>query len=279
MRAILRFFKSLFSRKKKPPVVVVPDVVADVLPEIRWKLHINAHNLNDATLAKLAALHIEKVRYTVYWNRWLTEPGYREIVAKDVNCGLEVLAVLSGQGDLPDLSGFVEMVKDVHALNPANPLQIWNEADHVDGPGNGWSFFGGDPDLYCAHFEEVRRAVPSAFLVSTGLADGGDVLVRWVKALNRSSADAIALHSYGPPPLPNYKGKAELTRLHTHKRLYNTEFGSPQWADQRKDIEECARLDGLYQHSYVFCLNTGHDHEYVLTAESEAWLREWNGRT
>jgi hypothetical protein len=289
LRDLLR---RLFGLKKKPAVVVPPPVVLpplppvpDVVPEDRVRLGVVAHHLNRGILDRLAAMGVERVRYPVFWNRWLTDPAYRNVVLQDVNCGLDVLVVCCGQNELPsDLSSFIEMVRDIHAMNVLNPLQIWNEVDHIQGPGNGWQFFGGEPEPYCAHLEEVRRAVPNAYLVSTGLATGENNLARWVTALHRSTVNAIAAHSYGPPPGPNYFAKADLMRALTNKPLWNTEFGTPtswilhgvvHYPDQVQDLVECSPFTA-YRRSYAFRMDVGDGDPYGFTPTTEAWIGRWN---
>lgn len=254
------------------------------------------HDLSAATRAKLDELGVKRVRMTVYYYLWKHDIEYRALVTEYLasSGGLDLILVLhSGVGAKGDLEGFVEFLVQIHNLAPKAALQLWNEVDSPNGPGNGWLHFAGDPELYGKHVQVVRDRLPDAVLVGAGLSGSGEDLKRWVRALDASPVDVIAVHTYGFPVVLSWREKARVVREITDKPVWNTEVGIElaavpedlrgDWGEQQAHLLRESITEPLYDRAYIYVLQDGVPNGHsILGADGSlrpaaVMLREWNG--
>jgi hypothetical protein len=292
-----------------PPITIPPPVVPPIPVDTstppppvapRTPIYIVTHMLDPWAAGALADLQAPGVRFTIYVGLW-GDPGYRASVASSLANvqDRDVLLVLNGWTDARvTLPGFIQAAKEIHALYPNAALQLWNEVDLRWTPGNGWTHFGGDPARFVAHVRDVRSVLPYATLVGPGLASDGDLLARWVTALDRAPLDALAVHTYGVP-LP-FASKHATASAHTSKPIWVTEFGvdrggmpgpwleahfAGDWeAAQAHLIREAVRdYGGLYQRVYLYALEREGDQSESITRPDRSprpsyeWVKHWNG--
>jgi hypothetical protein len=214
-------------------------------------LGLNSHGLEVPHLAALSDLRVRNVRWTIYEDLWNRDRAYREWntarLRAAIRGGFQVLVVVQGF----NTAELARRFPGVEAWQPRN------EIDGSDNRRRGRE--------YGTHLREIRRAVPDAFLVASGIAPESAAEF-WLGMREAGvEPDAYAVHVYGPPLDRRVRSIADgVLAAADGTPVWITEFGVEARADH--GITEQAQLEnwrgllresaGVFDRVYGYALFT-----------------------
>jgi hypothetical protein len=265
---------------------------------------VGAHQLDARSVAQLRNLGVRRVRHTLYWKRWESEPRYRrdeaEAIRAATRAGFELLVVVHQQparfgyrNRTVAYSAYAEFMGVLaRAFPDVEAWELWNEMDvpgftDVFGAGTGASLrqigrnYG---EMLRLAYPAIKRANPRAIVVTGGMAS--DPEDGFLQGLLDSGApwDALGIHAYGLPVWSAVKGRAERAReilAGDHRPLWCTEFGMEEavipraWPRTKADVDQWHLASWrdpivgnedlhLYARMYGHVLTQGGDRSYDL---------------
>lgn len=182
---------------------------------------VGAHALDDRSLAHLRDLGVDRVRTTLYWDQWDSNPTYRREAAAQIDRaldrGVDLLLVVHGQparftyrNRQQAFDAYAETMGRLAKRFPrVRAWQLWNEMD-LEGFTD---LFGSRNDvpmrqrgriygqMLAKAYPAIKRANPRARVVTGGIAS--TIEAGFLQGLLESEApfDVLAIHTYGFPVL------------------------------------------------------------------------------
>lgn len=208
--------------------VATRPVTADAASQVPPVLGLNSHGLEVPHLTALSDLRVRHVRWTIYEDLWNGDRAYRAW-----NTGRLRAVIRGGFHVLVVVQGF--NTAELARMFPG--VEAWQPRNEVDGSGNRER--GRE---YGSHLRDIRRAVPDAFLVASGIAPESAAEF-WAGMRDvGAEPDAFAVHVYGPPLGRRVRNIRDSVRGDAQgKPVWITEFGIEARADH--GISEEAQLD------------------------------------
>lgn len=161
---------------------------------------LGTHSLLDHDLAQMRRIGVKRLRHTLYWHLWESDPAYRDWTARriEVACGMgfELLMVVHGTppgGRTGEAAAraYLDLMRQLaRRFQCVEAWQILNEQPiHSNG-------------LAAARFHDavygvVKAANPRALVVSISMDPTSAWGQAWLR--HRPRSDAIAIHVYGWP--------------------------------------------------------------------------------
>lgn len=241
---------------------------------------VGTHSLLDPDLAELQRLGVTRLRHTLYWHLWDSDPAYKDWTARRIEAacdrGFELLIVVDGtppRGRTTEAAAraYLDLMRVLARRFPCvEAWQIQNEKPlHGDG--------GQAAAFHDAAYGIIKAANPRARVISVSM----DPTSRWGQAWlrRRPRSDAIAIHVYGWPTAGFMRRQVSAALGHGYP-VWVTEYGTGRniippelhhrWEEiQRDELRAATAAAAGAQRAYIY--------QYQTDEAARYSAGEWHG--